>query len=215
MRAKSAKVQEKEYQEKYGHIPDTNEEILKYIESTKKLNWDKIHALENNIRNLKWNTLDIVLPVIPTPSPRPRYSSVTHSFYVVGAKENHKLIKKYLVEHDIIYTRTHFYMETYQPTPSSMTNDEMYCAEKKLIEPLQNGDWDNLAKTYCDMLQGDLLLNDNIISRGTVQKYYSIKPRVVMKIMYQDGFDCKFNERRITRSTAYLNSIKVPYEDVA
>lgn len=211
MKSKSAKQQEKEYNEKYGHIPDNTEDILKYIESTKRLDWDKINELENTINKLKWHTLDILLPVIPKPSPRPRHNSFTNTFYVVGAKENHKLIKKYLKEHDIIYTRTHFYMETYQPTPSSMSNSEIYCAEKRLIEPLQNGDWDNLAKTYCDMLQGELLLNDNIITRGTVQKYYSIKPRVVMKLMYQDGFDCKFNERKIKNSTAYLNSIIYEY----
>ena len=67
--------------------------------------------------------------------------------------------------------------------------------------------WDNLGKTYSDMIQDILLLNDNIVNPGRVEKYFSLKPRVEIYIKYQDGFDSNFNRKKITNSTQYLNMI--------
>lgn len=63
--------------------------------------------------------------------------------------------------------------------------------------------WDNLGKTYSDMLQDVLFLNDNIIQTGIVEKYYSLKPRIELFISYQDDFDSNFNRKRIENSKAY------------
>ena len=68
--------------------------------------------------------------------------------------------------------------------------------------------WDNLGKTYSDMIQGILLLNDNIVNPGKVEKYFSLKPRVDIFIKYQDGFDSNFNRKKITSSTQYLNTFR-------
>jgi hypothetical protein len=67
--------------------------------------------------------------------------------------------------------------------------------------------WDNLGKTYSDMIQDILLLNDNIVNPGKVEKYFSLKPRVEIYIKYQDGFDSNFNRKKITNSTQYVNMI--------
>ena len=69
--------------------------------------------------------------------------------------------------------------------------------------------WDNLGKTYSDIVQGILVLNDNIITDGGVKKYYSVKPRVRIKIKYQLGFDSDFNRKKITRSTSYIKAVEI------
>jgi len=69
--------------------------------------------------------------------------------------------------------------------------------------------WDNLGKTYSDMVQGILLLNDNIITSGTVEKFFSVKPRVRINIKYQLGFDSKFNKRKILHSTSYKKAVEM------
>jgi hypothetical protein len=89
-----------------------------------------------------------------------------------------------------------------------MNATEIYLAEKGIIEPMQDPDWDNLGKTYSDMIQGLLILNDNIIVDGHVKKHFSIKPRVHICIKYQDGFDSKYNRNRMLRSTAYNKLLK-------
>ena len=86
-----------------------------------------------------------------------------------------------------------------------MTKKEIILAEKGLIRPISTPDFDNLAKTYTDALQGILLLNDNIINEGTVKKYFSIKPRIHIKLKWQNNFDSKYNERKTINSKGYRN----------
>ena len=88
-----------------------------------------------------------------------------------------------------------------------MTNQEVILAEKGLIRPLVTPDFDNLAKTYTDALQGVLLLNDNIITSGRVEKYFSIKPRINIKLRWQKEFDSKYNEKKTLNSIGYKKMI--------
>jgi len=205
---------DKEYEEKFGHLSNIKEEILIYLENNLNLNKDKIMEEENRINKLEWKKINILLPIIPKPTPRPRYQFKSKHFYVKGAQQNKKIIKEYIDDLGVIFTRTKLLVKTYQLSPSSMTNTELYLAEKGIICPIQDPDWDNLGKAYSDMLQGILLINDNIIQIGTVEKYFSIKPRVELFLEYQDGFDCKFNKRKVENSTAYKNLIldTVEYE---
>lgn len=214
MKNKSYKLQIKEYDEKYGKIPMENESILSYLEEYLRLTEKdfKLIEEENKVsQSIPWETVKIVLPIIPKPSPRPRYSGVSGRFYVTGASENKKLFKYYIKElYHIIYTQVHFSLKVYLPTPiSSMNRREIYRAECGEIIPISNPDWDNIGKTYSDMIQQILILNDNIISKGFVEKYYSIKPRVVITIKYQKGFDSRYNRKKVENSKSYKEAIEV------
>lgn len=214
MKSQSYKNMIEEYQFLYGNVPSDKSSILSFIEKTYKFkdkDYDKIKLDNEASQGIPWESLTIILPIIPKPSPRPRYSGVSGHFYVTGAAENKKLFKYYIKDiYDIIYTQTHFSIETYLPTPvKSMTRHEIYRAEQGNIRPISNPDWDNLGKTYSDMIQNILILNDNIITDGVVKKYYSIKPRVVIHIEYQQGYDSKFNKKRIQHSTSYKNAVEV------
>ena len=90
-----------------------------------------------------------------------------------------------------------------------MTKVEILRAEMGNLSAMSNPDWDNLGKTYSDMIQQILLMNDNIITKGNVEKFYSVKPRVVISIKYQIGFDSKFNKRRILNSTNFKKAIEI------
>lgn len=213
MKAKSYLKQIEEYYNQYGDIPLESDKILEYLKNKLNLtdkDFQKINEMNFHVENIPWETLKIVLPVIPKPSPRPRYSRVSGHFYVTGAAENKKLFKYYIEEvYKIIYTQTYFSLTAYLPTPlSSMNRWEIYRAEDKKILPISNPDFDNLLKTYSDMIQEQLILNDNIITIGTCEKYYSVKPRVEIEIKYQLGFDSKFNKRRTETSTAYKNAVE-------
>lgn len=214
MKSKSYKIQIAEYREKYGMIPSEQSDILKYLESQLRLtekDYKRIEEEDKYVEGIPWDTLKIILPIIPKPSPRPRYSSATGSFYVTGAAENKKLFKYYIEDmYRIIYTQTYFSIKTYLPTPTSqMSRVEIYRAEKGTLRPVSNPDWDNLGKTYSDMIQRILILNDNIISKGFVEKFYSVKPRVEIEIKYQKGYDSKFNKRRTENSKSYKEAIEI------
>ncbi len=104
----------------------------------------------------------------------------------------------------LICTRVEITIEAYLPTPiKSMTATEVILAEKGLIRPISTPDFDNIAKTYTDALQDILLFNDNIINPGHIEKFYSIKPRLKIKIKYQTDFDSQYNRRKTLNGTKY------------
>lgn len=192
---------EEEYLLKYGDIPSDEKARLKYILDKYSFNEKSLDKAITRLDSVDWKSVEFTLYLIPMPTPRPRYDG--NHFYVKGAARNKRLIKRF-IERNIIFTRCEIYIEAYLPTPTSlMSNAEIYLAEIKRIYPVGSADVDNLMKTYMDMIQGHLLLNDNIVTLGHLEKFYSVKPRLVIHIRYQDGFDSHFNEKRVTNTTAY------------
>ena len=193
----------------YTDVPNKNDERIDYLLnllhfSQKELSL--ISSLYNKLINIKYTTYKFILYIEPEATPRPRYSKRFHTFYVAGSKDNGKFFKeimKILNDLPVIITPTKINIETYLPMPKNMTRIEKYFAELKLISAIGNPDWDNLAKTYCDMIQHGLLLNDNLIFSGKCEKYYSIKPRVEITISFADDFDCKYNKNKIEKSKSY------------
>ena len=204
---------ELEYREKYAYLPSTQSELIEYIEKNYKLDPKKIKAAEDKVNSLTWERILIEANIVPHGSPRPRYSSVTGTFYVKGAKQMKKYFAKVVQEHKIICTRVEYTLKAFMPTPvSSMNNTEIYLAERGLILPISTSDWDNLAKTYTDCLQDILLLNDNIINPGHVYKYYSIKPRIELEILFQSNYDSNYNQKKSQNTLAYKKYIDDGYE---
>lgn len=196
---------EEEYLLKYGGIPSDEESLLEYLREHYPFTDKALEKAMEYYGEPQWETVEFVLYLIPEPSPRPRYSSANGvpRFYVRGANANKKLMKQYIERH-IISTRCEVYIEAYIPPPrSSMTNAELYMAEKKLIAPLSGGDVDNIMKTYLDAITGVLLVHDNIVTAGHLEKWYSIKPRLKISIRYQTRFDSRFNEKRMLHSSVY------------
>lgn len=196
---------EKEYEEKYSALSFDSEVLLKNFADQHKLDFEYLAQEEERIKNIPWESIELLIPVVPKPSPRPRYNSVIGNVYVQGAKTTKKMIQKYIHANGIICTRVEFTLDIYIPIPSSMTMHEKYLAEKGVIRPIQTPDFDNVAKTYSDALQDVLIINDNIINPGIINKWYSFKPRVKILLRYQTEFDSSFNRKKIENSIAYLN----------
>ena len=193
---------------KYGALPNDAEELLKYVKERYPASPQKYDAALDRVNALEWRTMEFILYLVPTPTPRPRYDG--NHFYVKGAAQNKRLIKK-LIEKHIISTRVEIDIKAFLPTPTTqLTNAEIYLAEARMIYPVGAADVDNLMKTYMDMIQGHLLVNDCIVTRGVLEKFYSIKPRLEISIRFQTGFDCRYNEKRVTKSKAYTDEFGSP-----
>jgi hypothetical protein len=78
-----------------------------------------------------------------------------------------------------------------------MNRIDKILSELKLIRPMVKPDWDNAGKTYSDMIQKHLLLEDCLIIDGRTRKFYSIKPRIEINIKYMKKYDCKYNKKKI------------------
>lgn len=191
---------EKDYEEKYGDITEDYEERINQLltpiktDSRRKLLQEEIFR----IRNIEWITKKFTIYLLPKATPRPRLGQ-RGVFYVKGAKDNKKLFKKFIndIDIDIITTPTKFTCKSYFPIPSSMNQIEKVLAEIGLIRPISKPDWDNVGKSYCDMLQGLILYDDSLIVEGVSKKYYSMKPRIEITISYMKEHDSGYNRKKM------------------
>lgn len=206
----SIKKDAEEYEKNYGYLPKTQEELIRFLIDNSKLKEEKIEERIREIDSIPWREINLSFDVIPYATPRPR--SGNGIFYVRGAKKHKKLIQSVVHDNQIIYTQTNFSVRTYQPTPKNMSQLDRLMFEMGKARPLVDPDWDNLGKTYSDMVQKVLIVNDNIITSGLVDKFYSIRPRVEITIKYQERFDSKFNERRIVTSKSFNELITERYD---
>lgn len=184
----------------YEDIPLASDDIVKML--AEKLSSNKLDDIEKRIdiaKKLEWKMLHIVLDLEPKPTPRPRYSGRTGAFYVKGAHSNKIFFKKYISDRDLPFITGALKVDCrcYLKTPSSLSKSDTLLAELGYIRPISKPDWDNLGKTYSDMLTDVLILDDAHIIDGRCSKYYSLHPRIEMDIEYQLSPDSKYNERKI------------------
>lgn len=191
---------EKEYSKLYGDVSyDYMERIDSIIPHITKRNKLKVFDEIKRILNIKWKKLDFTIFILPKGTPRPR--SGKFGFYVKGASDHKKFFREFTKNKElpIITTPTRFYATVYLPIPNSMNPVEKILCEMGFGSPITKPDWDNLAKTYCDMIQDIILYDDSLIIKGVLEKRYSLKPRIEIHIEYMEDFDINFNKKKIQR----------------
>lgn len=193
---------EKDYEKLYGQVPQCACERLKFLLDQIDLKRQKKNIVEEikEINNIEWEELTYTIYILPKATPRPRKGK-NGIFYVSGAKDNKKVFEKYLIKQDnkLITTPVKFECNSYFPIPKSMNKIEQICAELGYIRPTSKPDWDNIGKTYSDILTGFLIYDDALIISGTSNKYYSVKPRIEIKLYYMKDYDSSFNKKKIIR----------------
>lgn len=199
----------KEYIEKYGGIPKNFFERFLYLIKLLNLQDKEIIKLQKYIRKLlkaKWEEINFVFYMIPKATPRPRAGKYG-IFYVKDANSNNKLFKEFVDSYEgnlpLITTPCKLLVDVYLPIPDQMSKVEKVLSELKLIRPIVKPDWDNVGKTYSDMIQKHLLLEDCLVIDGRTRKFYSLKPRIEISIKYMTKYDCKFNKRKVEKWKQY------------
>ena len=193
---------EKEYEKLYGNIPkEYDTRIFGLIDDSRINKRTKITDMIKESLDIRWNIVNFVIYLVPHATPRPRYNFFTHNFYVKEAANNKKRFKKFIdkLDLDMITTPCKFYCSSYFPIPKSMSVGEKILAELGFVRPISKPDWDNIGKSYSDMIQGSLLYDDSLIIEGISKKYYSTKPRVEVQIKYMEGYDCKYNAKKMSK----------------
>ena len=203
------------YAEKYRNIDsDLKKRIYEYIESHRfsSKDFEEIDKEIDRILNIDHEIIKIVLDIIPESTPRPRLNFRNGNFYVANAHSNNEFLCVLVDKEELLQNKIHtpliFTCNTYFPIPSGMNKKEVILAELGVIRPPISKDWDNLGKTYSDMIQKWLLINDGLIIKGTTEKFWSLKPRVEIILDYLTEFDCKYNEKLITKSKFYQEAYK-------
>ncbi|MDD3172203.1 MAG: RusA family crossover junction endodeoxyribonuclease [Herbinix sp.] len=214
----SNKNRVKDYKDKYGLIPKDMIERFIYICDELKLskkNMEKIVSQIIDIRSLKKERISFIIYLEPQATARPRVTRFT--VFVPHSKENFELFKEFLDDihfKDPIITPTHFHCTTYKAISQNMSKEEKILAELGLINPPSRPDWDNLAKTYSDMIQSGLLLDDGLITDSFTHKRFSFKPRIEITLEYDTKFNSKYTKRIIESWKQYQDLKNKPFVDV-
>jgi Holliday junction resolvase RusA-like endonuclease len=223
MKRKTRIEKENEYTKKFGEIPKDYQERLYWLydnlhitDKKAKAIIDKYNCIQNT---LYYNKIFIVLYEAPEGSPRPRFrlinranlsnmainnSSFVHVYSITGAEDN-KFMKRLVSSEDfnyldhIIYTPCELVYTTYFKTPSYYNGIDTFLAELGVYNPITKPDWDNLGKKYSDMSNSNLWLDDRLVISGTVNKKYSVLPRVEIELNYLNMLYNKYQYQSISK----------------
>ena len=214
--AKRNSIQEAlDYHQKYGNIPKNYMERLSWL-------YDEVNFKENHLIDLiekldkqqdaEWNEVNYIFYMTPKPTPRPKLSPNTFVFYVKGAKMNKQIFENFVEQHSdmeaVISTPCIMETKVYIQTPAGMSIEEKVAAELGVIHNVNAPDWDNLGKTYSDMVQDVLISNDSIVFKGSVEKFYSVLPRIEVSVKFMKVYDCKYNKRTIEHRKSFQENPK-------
>ena len=203
---KKRKDKQKIYDRLFNNIPRDYNERLEWLSNKLLLNSVKMDTIVGKYNTMKerlyFKRFFIVLYEIPEGSPRPRFRLVNrknlrnmaianpnfiHVYSPVGAEDN-KYMKRLLTKDEfkeftkLIYTPCIVDYKAFFKTPSSFNSVEKYLAELGVYTPISKPDWDNIGKKYCDMTNENLWVDDRLVIQGTVEKLYSVLPRVEITI---------------------------------
>lgn len=206
---KSRKQKSKIYYQKYNDIPRDYQERINYIIdkyhfSQKDL--DRVITTRNQMLQELYLMPEIfvVLYEEPEGSPRPRaryvnkhnLSSAAKSdpghiqvYSITGASDK-RFMKQLITDQEfnfldsLIYTPCFVDYTSFHRIPSNYSKTEVMLAEMGIIRPPTKPDFDNIEKKYADMYTENIWLDDNLVISATINKYYSILPRIEIRLRY-------------------------------
>lgn len=193
----------KEYERRYGEVPKNYIKRFVHLLRQNKVKEKEISKLQERMREILGMTteqISFVIYMTPKATPRPRMGKFGR-FYVQGAMDNSNLFKNFMEsmfpEMHMITTPCKFNIDLYLPIPAGLNRLDKILAELRLIKVISKPDWDNLGKTYSDMVQKHLLQEDSLVYDARVRKFYSSKPRVELTLEYDTEYDCKYSKKTI------------------
>ena len=204
----------KRYKDEFEKISsDKIQRVRDYIESNPFTVRDTklFHKKIKDVFTTKWNYIKIILDIIPEATPRPRLGG-KGIFYVKNSKKNSEFVK-HIIKEDIdlyhyVTTPCSYIVDTYFPIPKYFSKVDTILAELGFISKISIPDWDNLGKTYSDMIQQWIICNDSLIIDGRVRKHYSLKPRVEILIKYANKHISSHDQNTIEHSISYKNGVE-------
>lgn len=235
MKHKSRKQKANEYDQKYSNIPIGYAERLSWLYDTLSINERQSYEImctrSQMISSLYYYELNVVLFEVPEGSPRPRFrivnrtnfmdmavanSAFVHVYSITGAEDN-KFMRRMVDQgeleglHNLICTPCVVDINTFSKTPSYFNKQEIILAEIGLERPIFKPDWDNLGKKYSDMFNANIWLDDTLVVDGAVHKYYSVLPRIEIRIRYLNMLYNKHQYNAITNRVDFDQSTDLSY----
>lgn len=214
---------QQEYQMKYGDIPIDYKERLNWMCDKYKLSTNDMDYIlferDRRMSSLYYTTIKVVLYQIPQGAKRPRYRFVNRKnlvssailnpgyihVYSPDAASNHEYMKRLVTEQEfiqldhLICTPCDVEYNTFSKTPSSYNTINTFLSEVGIIRPVSKPDFDNMEKKYADMYNGNVWIDDALVQDAAIHKYYSILPRVEIRLKFLNLLYTKYQYEQIIK----------------
>ena len=161
----------------------------------------------------------VVLYEEPEGSPRPRARYVNKSnltsyaksdpgyiqVYSLTGASDRKFMKRLIDDNDLmkldhlICTPCDVEYNTFSKTPSSYNTINTFLSEVGIIRPVSKPDFDNMEKKYADMYNGNVWIDDALVQDAAIHKYYSILPRVEIRLKFLNLLYTKYQYEQIIK----------------
>lgn len=235
MRRKTRKQKQDEYDRKYAGIPLDYRERLEYLYDSLKISdsqaFEILHKRDMMINNLSYFDTQVILFEVPEGSPRPRFRIVNRSnlsnmaisnpnfvhVYSLTGKEDNMFMKRLMSQEDfnaldsMICTPCIIDIYAFFKTPSYYNREDTILAEIGLHRPISKPDWDNIGKKYSDMFNANVWLDDTLVIDGSIHRYYSILPRIEIRLRYLNMVYNKHQYNSIIKRTDYNDAYDLKY----
>ena len=221
---KSRKQKAKLYESKYSEIPRDYIERLSWMYDKyhiTKAKAEEILRAKYNILSSLYYSDDILVVLYEEPegSPRPRARYVTRTNLTTYAKSDpgyiqvysltgasdRKFMKRLIDDNDLmkldhlICTPCDVEYNTFSKTPSSYNTITTFLSEVGIIRPVSKPDFDNMEKKYADMYNGNVWIDDALVQDAAIHKYYSILPRVEIRLKFLNLLYTKYQYEQIIK----------------
>lgn len=205
MKIKTRDQRLKEYKERYPVTETDLEKALKRY--FKDRNWKFNKALKKASAKLKiiekyrkYQTIKITLYEYPMKTDRPRHTKFGHTFSP-NAKANNIYLKNAMkitnFAFELINTPATIVIDAYMEMPEQVPPEEVLLYECKVLSVEDTPDYDNIGKCYTDMLKNNIVLDDDVFWSGTINKYYSVVPRVEITIRYLESHESNYIYKKL------------------
>ena len=221
---KSRKQKAKLYDSKYSEIPRDYIERLSWMYDKyhiTKAKAEEILRAKYNILSSLYYSDDILVVLYEEPegSPRPRARYVNKSnltsyaksdpgyiqVYSLTGASDRKFMKRLIDDNDLmkldhlICTPCDVEYNTFSKTPSSYNTINTFLSEVGIIRPVSKPDFDNMEKKYADMYNGNVWIDDALVQDAAIHKYYSILPRVEIRLKFLNLLYTKYQYEQIIK----------------
>ena len=221
---KSRKQKAKLYESKYSEIPRDYIERLSWMYDKyhiTKAKAEEILRAKYNILSSLYYSDDILVVLYEEPegSPRPRARYVNKSnltsyaksdpgyiqVYSLTGASDRKFMKRLIDDNDLmklnhlICTPCDVEYNTFSKTPSSYNTITTFLSEVGIIRPVSKPDFDNMEKKYADMYNGNVWIDDALVQDAAIHKYYSILPRVEIRLKFLNLLYTKYQYEQIIK----------------
>jgi len=149
--------------------------------------------------------LELVYRGQPKAAPRPKVNRANATMYDPGQKDK-KMLKSFIIEQlddidnfKLIEGEIDIELKIYIPMIKSIRDSKVkrYLAESGKLRPLTRPDIDNYEKTVYDAINGVVFVDDSQIVDVRAEKYYSIIPRIEIKLTYREKpLKCSINKKK-------------------